>query len=495
VVAAKRRRRRLSKSRFTKGLQCHKRLWWEVHEADAPELRVDPLLRSVFERGHRVGDLARSYVPGGVLIELDHRQRKKAVKATREAIEGGANVIYEAAFEHDEVYCAVDILERQGDAWVLTEVKSTTRVKEQDIPDVAIQTHVAKGAGLEIARSELMHLDRECRYPHLEHLFAREDVTQAVAEILQRIPAEIEAQLAVVNGPIPEVEPGPHCSTPNECPFRKRCWPDPPEHHVGELYKARPEKVAELEAEGAQTIDQIPDGEGLTEIQARQHAAVCSGDVIVEPGLATALDLAQPVGFLDFETISPAIPVWDGCRPFDAVPVQLSMHIEQPDGSVTHHAWIARGSEDPRPALVEDLLESTKTASTVLCWHAPFEIARIRELAEALPERAEALSDLAGRIVDLLPIVRKNVYHPEFHGSFSLKQVLPALVPELGYDDLEVSEGSMASVHLERLLLEPERFSNRERHLLREHLLRYCERDTFALVRLLDRLRRLAGRV
>jgi len=494
-VATSKRRRRLSKSRFTKGLQCHRRLWWEVYEADAPELAVDPLLRAVFERGHRVGALARTYVPGGILIELDHRQRKRAVEATREAIESGASVLYEAAFEHDEVYCAVDILERRDLAWVLTEVKSTTRVKEQHIPDVAIQTHVVTGAGLEIARSELMHLDRERRYPHLERLFAREDVTDAIAELLPRIPAEIEAQLAVINGPIPEVEPGPHCSTPTECPFWRRCWPDPPEHYIGELYRVRPEKLAELEARGARTIGEIPDGEDLTDIQARQHAAVCSGDVIVEPGLSAALDFAGPIGFLDFETISPAIPVWNGCRPFDAVPVQLSVHIEQPDGAVTHHGWIAQGSQDPRPALVEDLLESTKAAGTVLCWHAPFEIARIRELAEALPEHAEALADLEGRIVDLLPIVRGHVYHPDFHGSFSLKQVLPALLPELGYADLEISEGSLASIHLERLLLEPERFSGRERRFLREHLLRYCERDTLALVEILGRLRRLAGRV
>jgi hypothetical protein len=494
-VGQKKRRRRLSKSRFTKGLQCHKRLWWEVYEADAPELRVDPLLRAVFERGHRVGDLARTYVPGGVLIELDHRQRRKAVDATQEAIESGANVIYEAAFEHDEVYCAVDILERQGDAWVLTEVKSTTRVKEQHIPDVAIQTHVVTGAGLEIWRSELMHLHRECRYPDLELLFSREDVTDEVAELLLRVPGEIEAQLAVINGPIPTVEPGPHCSAPTECPFWKRCWPDPPEHHVGELYRIRPEKIAELEAKGAQTIDQIPDNVDLSEIQARQRAAIRSGDVVLEPGLAAALELREPVGFLDFETVSPAIPVWDGCRPYDAVPVQLSVHVEQPDGPVTHHGWIAQGSADPRPALVEDLLESTKAAGTVLCWHAPFEIARIRELAEALPGRAEALADLEARIVDLLPIVREHLYHPDFHGSFSLKQVLPALVPELGYDDLEISEGNLASVQLERMLLEPERFSDRERHFLRQHLLRYCERDTFALVKLLERLRRLAGRV
>jgi hypothetical protein len=484
---------RLSKSRFTAGLQCHKQLWWRVHDAQAPELRPDVLLQATFDRGHRVGEAARGYVPGGTLVDLPHGAVNERVALTSSLLADGARAVYEASFVADDVFVAVDILERREHGFTLIEVKSTASVKDEHIPDAAIQTHVLRRAGLEVPRVELMHLSRECRFPDLSNLFARRDVTNRVEEVLPEMPRRITEQLAALDGPLPDVAVGDHCFAPYECPFLARCWPTRPEHHVGTLYRWG-RKAAELEARGYATIADLPDGLDLGVIAERQRRAVRAGRMIVEAGLAEALApflAGGPLGFLDFETVGPAIPVWRGCRPYDAVPVQFSFVLDRHDGRPAHHEWLAVGPGDPRPALAERLLDACGASATVVAYNATFERQCIRGLAEAVPALAAQLLDLQGRLVDLLPVVRNHVYHPGFHGSFSLKAVLPALVPELTYADLAIGDGDMASMQLERLLLGPGMDAS-ERARLRAALLAYCERDTWAMVRLLERLRELA---
>ncbi|MEK6609190.1 MAG: DUF2779 domain-containing protein [Myxococcota bacterium] len=482
---------RLSKSRFVSGLQCHRKLWWQVHEPDAPELVPSPQLEVVFERGHVVGDLARTYFPGGVLIDLPHHDVGGRVAATRKALDEGATVIYEASFLAADVFVAVDILSREADGWVITEVKSTASVKDQHIPDAAIQTHVVRRSGLDAIRVEVMHLNRGCRHPDLSNLFFRANVTALVDDRLPAIPGEISGQIEMLDGPIPEVAVGPHCTDPYDCPFMTRCWPVQQPHHVSTLYRIG-RRVDDLLARGYVTIDQIPDDFRLKPPAARQRRAVITGDVVVEPGLGSALStLAPPIAFLDFETVSLPIPIWPGCRPFDNVPVQFSCHVDL-GGDLLHREWLASGSGDPREALARALIDATRESLIIVAYHATFERGCIRDLAEALPHLAVELHDIASRLWDLLPVVRDHVYHPDFGGGFGLKSVLPALVPDLAYDGLVIADGQTASYELERLLLAGSGMSPEERDRLRADLLRYCEMDTLAMVRLVERLRGLA---
>ena len=163
---------RLSKSKYMAGIQCPKLLWWQVHEPEAPELEADPELQFILDRGTEVGELARTYVPGGVLIDVPHEEPERRLRETAEALRAGAKVLYEAAIEHDGVMVLADILERGRQGWNIIEVKSTTGVKDQHYDDVAVQAHVLRGAGLDVRRTELMHLNRECRHPDLSNLFA-----------------------------------------------------------------------------------------------------------------------------------------------------------------------------------------------------------------------------------------------------------------------------------------------------------------------------------
>jgi hypothetical protein len=264
-----------------------------------------------------------------------------------------------------------------------------------------------------------------------------------------------------------------------------------PPHHVSTLYAMR-RRAFELDELGYRTIFDLPEDFALGAAADRQRRAVQAGRMIVEPTLAVALaPFASPVAFLDFETVGLAIPVWDGCHPYDQVPVQFSAHVPDTRGALQAHDWLAEGPGDPRPALAERLLAVCAAARAVVTYGS-FDRDRIRDLAAALPHLAAPLEALAARVVDLLPVVRNHVYHPDFGGSFSLKRVLPALVPELSYRGLAIAEGETASLELGRLLFHGDAMEPEERARLRADLLAYCHQDTWGLVRLLERLRGLA---
>jgi hypothetical protein len=252
------------------------------------------------------------------------------------------------------------------------------------------------------------------------------------------------------------------------------------------------QRALELDEEGYHTIHDLPEDMVLRAIADRQRRAVQAGRVIVEPGLAQALEaFVSPIAFLDFETVGLAVPVWNGCHPYESVPVQFSCHVVQPDGHVTHHSWLAEGSEDPRPALAEHLVAACAGARSVVAYNAPFERRCLQQLADSVPSLATPLHEIAARLIDLLPIVRNYVYHPDFGGSFSLKNVLPALVPELSYDGLPIADGQSASLELVQLLFQMDALEPDTREQIRSDLLRYCHQDTWALVRLLESFRRI----
>jgi predicted RecB family nuclease len=459
---------RLSKSRFCSGLQCPKLLWWRAHEPDAPELEVGPELQVLFDRGHLVGEAARERFPGGVFVEGEHWEVARKVEQTRQALAAGADAIFEASFLVDDVFVAVDILERCRGGFRLVEVKSTCDVKEEHLPDVAIQAHVLGRSGLSVRRAEVMHLNRECRHPDLSNLFVRADVTGDVKDLLPAIPKQVRRLQRMLDGPLPDIEPGEQCATPYECPFSSRCWPEVGRDHVSRLYGLRSKTRAELLDQGIETVSDLPEDMKLPSATRRQVKSIRTGKLVVEDGLAKALEeIEPPIAFLDFETIAPPIPVWKGCRPYGPVPVLMSCHVAGARGRLSHHAFLAEGPSDPRPEVAAAVVKACAGAKTVLAYNASFEGRCIEELASSVPSLRRELRSVGRKLVDLLPIVRNHVYHPAFDGSFSMKAVLPALVRGLGYGDLDIASGDTASAALETLLLEREELTARERRKLR----------------------------
>ena len=492
----------LSKSRFTAGIQCHKLLWWKVHEPLAVELQPDKVLQDRFDQGAQVGALAREQFAAGTLIDVPHRALEQRIARTREAIDAGAPAIFEAGFMADDTFVAVDVLTRmkdgvlgdeglRGEAWRLIEVKSSSSMKEEHVADAAVQLHVVSQSGLAVGAVEIMHLNKEFRHPNQGDLFARADVSSLATELLPGIPDAITAQLEVLREPLPSVDIGLHCHEPRDCPFMDRCWPTSIDH-ISKLYNVGPKKTADYMNAGVHVIGAIPPEQRLPAVAKRQIRSMKENRLLVEPGLRDALKAFDGrLGFLDFETVARAVPVWPGMAPWEQAAAQFSYHEARGDGTYSHVGYLAEGSHDARPELVRSMLDATAAAERVVMYSA-FEKTQIRSLKRAVPAFATELETLEHKLIDLLPVLRENVYHPAFRGSFSIKSVLEPLVPDLSYKDLIIVDGLTASVEIARLLFVAQKIPQAERDRVRKELLDYCQRDTFAMVRLLERLRELA---
>jgi predicted RecB family nuclease len=482
---------RLSKSRFVAGCQCHKLLWWKVHEPKAVELQPDKVLQDLFDQGRLVGEKARTRYPGGVLIDLPHDAGAERVAATKQALDAGAPAIFEATFIADGTFVAIDVLEKMGGGYRLTEVKASNSQKDEHIADVAVQARVAAACGVNVTAAQVLHLNREFRHPDVGELFARSDVTAAVAAYVGTVPAEMVRQREMLAGPVPDVPIGAQCFEPRECPFIGRCWPHGADH-IGHLAGVGPKKTVAYLERGITSIKDLPANERLNFTQKRQLKAMAENRLIVEPTLAAELQpFSGRLGFLDFETIIRAIPVWPGMAPWQQAAAQFSYHEQQSDGTYTHSAFLAEGPQDARPSLAEAMVRATVNADRV-AMYTSFEKTRIRELQRAVPDLATELAALEAMLIDLHPVVKNCVYHPGFNGSFSLKDILTPLVPELTYNDLVIVDGRVASVEIARLLFVADKIPKHERDRVRKELLDYCERDTWAMVRLVEELRELA---
>jgi predicted RecB family nuclease len=438
-----------------------------------------------------VGEAARALYPGGVLIDLPHDAGAERVAATKTALQSGAPAVFEATFIDDGVFVAIDVLEKQGDGYCLTEVKSASSQKPEHIPDVAVQARVAAACGVKITAAEVMHLNKEFRHPDTGDLFARTDVTAPVAQFLPQVPDEIARQRKMLASPLPDVPIGLHCFEPHDCPFIGRCWPDAPDH-IRNLAGVGPKRTADYLARGITCVADLPPNEKLNFTQKRQLKAMAEKRLVVEPTLGRELEpFAGRLGFLDFETIIRAIPVWPGMAPWQQAAAQFSYHERQPDGTYTHAAFLAEGPDDARPKLAKAMVRATAKADRVVTYTG-FEKTRIRDLQRAVPELTKGLEALEAKLIDLHPVVKNCVYHPDFRGSFSLKRILTPLVPELTYNDLVIIDGRVASVEIARLLFVADKIPKHERDRVRKELLDYCERDTWAMVKLVERLQELA---
>ena len=491
---------RLSKSRYTSFLSCPRLGYLRAFPALFATLcAVDPSRQALFDMGTRVGELAREYYPGGLLISADHLHIPEAVRQTREALAAGREVIYEAAIEHNGVLVRVDVLRRLDNGFFeLTEVKSSTKVDPaRHIPDVAIQVHVLESAGLPVGRAQLMHIDRDYVHPGGDtclprDLFVSEDVTDAARRhIATVLPGALRSIVLWLRADEP-----PEVSVKNSCRACEYCEgycrPRGPEFPVGELGRAT-QAIAYLEAAGIADLRQLAPNSleyarlvGLLRSSSlgprvlRMIEAVRGGGLQVEPRLGESLSrLAFPLHFLDFESWNPALPVFAGTRPYEQIPFQWSDHCQSTDGTVDHAGYLAEGSDDPRIKVATTLVRRFADPGSVLAYHATFERDRLRDLACLVPALEAPLLDIAERLVDLETIVTDHVYHPDFHGSFSLKSVLPALVPSCGYEGLAIRDGVAAALAYEQLR---ELSPGPETERLRADMLEYCAQDTRGMV-------------
>ena len=490
---------RLSKSQYLTGLQCPKALWLYRHRPDL----VPPISEQkqwLFDSGHEVGNLAQAYFRGGHLIDEAYYEIGKAIDSTNRSIADGHDVIFEAtACSPDGAFSRIDILQKVSptNSWDLIEVKQSTDVKDYHLDDIALQRYAFVGAGYDVRHSILMHLDRGyVRWGELDpkKMFLLEDCTDLAQSRMAGIASHLKFLLDVANQSDEPLAPiGRHCKSPFECDYMEYCWQPVPEYSVFNVFGGA--KLDSLLAANIIDLNDLPAGFPLTDRQIIDIHAYDSQAVHVDrDAIHNFLNtLEYPLYYLDYETIFPAIPLFDNSSPYQQVPFQFSLHIQHvKEGDLKHIEFLHAARTDPRSDFVSALLGSCGTEGSVIVYNMGFESRINRELSMIFPHRAAALEKINSRMVDLLiPFRSRYLYHPKMMGSASIKKVLPAFIPELSYEALEISDGDMASRNYLKCL--KGMVSESEKMKIYDDLKRYCKMDTYAEVKLIEKLYEILG--
>ena len=485
----------LSKSKILAFRQCPKRLWLEVHR---PELREDSAdAQARFQTGFQVGDIAkRLYDPEGTgaVIDVDAEGFDAAFARSAELLTGFRGPVFEAGFRAGGALAFADVMlptsEYGQPAWRMVEAKSSTSVKDYHRDDVAVQAFVAQSAGVNLKSVALAHIDSSWVYPGNEDyrgLLVESDLTAEALTRSGEVKGWIEqAQRIVAQPAAPDIAVGAHCSDPFECGFCSYCIQGHPqsEFPIAWLPRLSATKRKQLAEQGVDDLCGVPD-DLLSDKQAMIKEHTLAKTVFFDAAGAAA-DLAPhgfPAYFLDFETIQFAVPIWKGTRPYQQIAFQFSLHTLTESGLLSQTAFLDLSGDDPSEPFANALIAACGETGPVFVYNAGFEKTRIRELAERYPALAGPLLGINARIVDLYPIACNRYYHPSQQGTWSIKAVLPAIAPELGYDKLDgVADGGMAMDAFSEAI-RPGISAVRNSEIARQ-LLAYCRLDTFAMVRL-----------
>ena len=493
----------LSKSRYCLFTQCPRALWLKVNR---PELAEESgSADSRMEKGNEIGDLAMRLFGDFVEVTSADEQGKldlsEMISRTNALLLENTPVICEASFSYNGCYCAVDILRRERGGYAIYEVKSSTHASDIYVTDIAYQKYVLEHSGVNVTGTYLVCLNNEYVFDgtlDIHKLFKVIDLSERVAEQYECIEGNVSAAKDILDDPIePLYGLSEGCKSPYPCAFWKYCSSHLPEPSIFDVYKIPFAKKVEYYNNGIVTYEDIKStkemGNHIRSLQIN-HALSDLGTYVDKKGIKKFLDtLSYPLYFLDFETMQLPIPQFVGTVPYEQIPFQYSLHyLESPDGELKHTEFLGISGEDPRRALAEQLCLDIPMNVCTLAYNRAFECSRIRELAEYFPDLSGYLLNIADNIKDLIvPFRAGHYYNRAMGGSFSIKSVLPAIYPDdpsLDYHNLEGVHNGGEAMELFPIIkdLPPE-----EQAVARHNLLKYCELDTYAMVKVWEELVRV----
>jgi hypothetical protein len=486
----------LSKSTYIRGLQCEKSLYLYKHNYKLKD-GISNQLQSIFNQGNNVGVLSQQLFPNGVdASPSNHFKIQESVQKTKEFIENGESVIYEATFQFNGVIVALDILVKDNDGWKAYEVKSSTSISETYINDTSIQYYTITNSGIELKDISIVYINNQYLKKgeiDINELFNIESVLERVIDVVPTIPNQIESfKKLIAQEAEPVVDIGIHCSTPYGCDFMGHCWKHIPDYSIFNISRLTSSKKFDLYQNGIINFDQID----LRKVPLNDNQQM---QVLSELEQKTYVDkheiqhfvknLQYPIYYLDFETMTSAVPIYDNSKPYQQLVFQYSLHIQTENRVLKHREYLAEPSPDidPRINFIKQLINDCGKSGDILVYNIGFERGKLNELISIFPIYTFEITNIIGRMKDLMiPFQKKWYYTPEMKGSYSIKYVLPALVPELSYQDLEIKEGGTAS-SIYTQMVSGEYEGDIEK--TKKDLLEYCKLDTYAMVRILDKLK------
>lgn len=484
----------ISKSQFLNGLQCHKALYLLKNHPEYLEETSESTL-ALFQSGKEVGLVARNLFPGGVEIFFDVVPISKQLKQTASEIKKGTKILYEPAFSHDGLFMKADIMFRNSKGWELYEVKSSTQQKDLNLEDIAFQKYVLKESGLPITKTFLIHINNEyVRQGDIEpqKLFTVIDLTESVEERQEFIRQEIERQRQMLSSPLPIIDIGEYCSSPYECGFIKHCWQHIPcEGSVFSL-KGRGINKFDLYRQGIIHLKDIPITSLPAHAQMQVDCHTGQKTLINREALRAVLNtLWYPLCYLDFETVAFPIPHIDGTRPYQKIPFQYSLHRIDSEKAEPRHFEFLSSTIDQRKELLESLLTAISDNACIVAYNMAFEKGVLNSLKAWYPSYESKIERIISNLRDLMiPFKNYEYYSWQMQGSYSIKAVLPCLVPEMGYEGLEFSNGDLAMLAFKKMC---DSTDSAEKSRLRVALLKYCELDSLAMVKIVENLITLCG--
>ena len=485
----------LSKSRYTQGVTCSKKLWLSCY---MPDEASDMGKENVFDTGNKVGELARRLFGKFILIPYN-QDYQKMIDDTKKHLLDKPNVICEASFNYDNNFCAVDILKNDPDGVEIYEVKSSTNINNIYIDDIAYQTWILKKLGYNVKKSCIVYINNEYVLGdtfNINEFFKIQDVTDQLD--LGKVEKNVKELKEVINNKEePKIDLSNSCHTPYDCPFFKHCTKKLPTPNVFDLgWNVRFTKKLGMYIRGNVTFQDVMANEFLNE-KATNQIKYNINDLEPKINKETIQELLStlryPLYFLDFESFQEAIPTIKGTNPYQQICFQYSLHILNDDNTLLHKEYLSNNYDgNPMYGLCEQLVKDIPMDSCVTAYHKPFECGRLKEMARMFPEFREHLINISDNIIDLeIPFANQDYYVRDMEGSSSIKRVLPALYPNdpgLDYHNLDqVHKGDEASAaYLSLKDLSPE-----EQERLRYNMLRYCELDTYAMVKIYQKLKKI----
>jgi len=488
----------ITKTDFIEYLKCPKCLWLKKRRPDlyVPEVPSD-FEESKIEEGYEVELLARSLFKEGHPVEGNP---DRAAVETRKLVEESKFPIFQATGIADKHYLArVDILDYDADSgcWDIYEVKSSTQVKtdreHNHIKDVTFQKFVLEKLGLKVGRQFIAHLNKTYRKAgdlNVRDLFTIADVSTEVARASDDTAIEAQEALALLMKSEIDLS---SCSClyltrRNHCSSFAVFNPSIPAYSVHDISRIRPKKIKALIDSSVVNISDVSEDFALTENQRAQVDLAKSGKAHVnrEAIKRSINDLAYPLYFLDYETYSVAIPILDGYSPYQHIPFQVSIHKLDADETLTHYEYLGDSIDDVPCMLIEYIKRVNCTSGTIISWHASFENTRNKEMADLYPQYSSLLLNLNARTFDLETVFKKDYLHPGFRGRTSIKNVLPVLIPQFSYGDLDIGSGTEAMEKWRRLIFND--LDEAESQRIKHALLQYCAMDTLAMVEIYKHL-------
>ncbi|EOI0733937.1 DUF2779 domain-containing protein [Campylobacter jejuni] len=486
----------LSKSKYTKGIQCAKSLWLNTYKNEVLSTPNENALAK-FSTGNKIGELAYKLFPSGIKIKFENSSFDEKCEQTRQLLKNNQEVIYEATFCYNDILVMIDILQNTKEGLIINEVKSSTSLKNIYTDDCSLQYYVLSNLNYKIKQVNLIYLNNEYireDFLDINKLFIINDITKEVLLYQEQVKENLKYFEEILNKKEePNIDIGTHCFNPYECEGYEYCWNKQrnlcENENIFNISRLNTNKKFEFYYKNIIDLKDIKDLSNFNENQQIQIKASLNKEIYInKDNIKKFLDtLNYPIYHLDFETFMQAVPEFKGIKPYMQIPFQYSLHIDHKD-KLEHKEFLSECGVDPRYELAKKITNDIPKDVCVLAYNASFEKGVIRNLAITYPELSEYLLNIEKNIKDLmLPFQNKDYYHYKMQGSYSIKKVLPALIPDMekAYKDLELIHNGNEAMQSFELM---QNMDQNTQVKYRKALLEYCKLDTLAMVKILKHL-------